>query len=139
MLATPTGLHVTVDGKVGRPDAKVAASIARIAAQHRFARVSIGGETIVERAVPVLHTSGVDVTPPPGAFVQAVAEAENALAGAVLDRIGKPKRAADLFCGIGTFALALARRSRVSAFDSDGEFGCGPAGRCSSCQRTETN
>jgi 23S rRNA (uracil1939-C5)-methyltransferase len=121
VLATPTGLHVTVDGKVGRPDAKVAASIARIAAQHRFARVSIGGETIVERAVPVLHTSGDRVTPPPGAFVQAVAEAENALAGAVLDRIGKPKRAADLFCGIGTFALALARRSRVSAFDSDGE------------------
>jgi 23S rRNA (uracil1939-C5)-methyltransferase len=28
---------------------------------------------------------------------------------------------ADLFCGIGTFALALALRSRVSAFDNDRE------------------
>jgi 23S rRNA (uracil1939-C5)-methyltransferase len=112
---------VAVDGKVRRPDARAATSIARIAAQHRCARVSIGGEMIVERAAPVLHMSGIDVTPPPGAFVQAVAEAESALAGAVLDRIGKPKRAADLFCGIGTFALALARGSRVSAFDSDGE------------------
>ena len=36
-----------------------------------------------------------------------------------IDRIGRPKRAADLFCGLGTFALALARRSRVAAFDSD--------------------
>jgi 23S rRNA (uracil1939-C5)-methyltransferase len=121
VLATQAGLDVTVDGKVGRPDAKAAASIARIAARHRLARVSIGGETIVERAVPMLLTSGVDVTPPPGGFVQAVAEAESALAGAVLARIGKPKRVADLFCGIGTFALALALRSRVSAFDNDRE------------------
>jgi 23S rRNA (uracil1939-C5)-methyltransferase len=121
VLATRAGLDVAVDGKVGRPDAKAAASIARIAAQYRMARVSIGGETIVGRAVPVLVTSGVDVTPPPGGFVQAVAEAESALADAVLARIGKPKRVADLFCGIGTFALALARKSRVSAFDSDGE------------------
>jgi 23S rRNA (uracil1939-C5)-methyltransferase len=121
VLATQAGLDVAVDGKVGRPDAKAGASIARIAAQNRCARVSIGGETIVERAVPVLHTAGVDVTPPPGAFVQAVTEAESALAGAVLARIGKPKRAADLFCGIGTFAFALARGSRVSAFDSDSE------------------
>ena len=48
-----------------------------------------------------------------------MAAAEGALASAVLERIGKPKRAADLFCGIGTFALAMARRSRVTAFDSD--------------------
>jgi 23S rRNA (uracil1939-C5)-methyltransferase len=122
VLATPAGLDVAVDGKVGRPDAKAAASIARIAAQHRLARISIGGETIVERSAPVLRTSGVDVTMPPGAFVQAVAEAEEALVRAVLDRIGKPKRTADLFCGVGTFAFALARRGRVSAFDSDSEL-----------------
>jgi 23S rRNA (uracil1939-C5)-methyltransferase len=67
----------------------------------------------------VLKTSGVDIVPPPGAFVQAVAQAEDALANAVLDRIGTPKRAADLFCGLGRFAFALARRSPVSAFDSD--------------------
>jgi len=67
----------------------------------------------------VLQTSGVNVVPPPGVFVQAVAQAEDAMANAVMERIGRPKRAADLFCGLGAFTLALARRSRVSAFDSD--------------------
>jgi 23S rRNA (uracil1939-C5)-methyltransferase len=119
VLATPAGLDVAVDGKIGRADARAAAALARIAAQFGLARITLGGETIIERASPVLQTSGVDVLPPPGAFVQAVAAAEGALVSAVLDRIGKPKRAADLFCGVGTFTLAMARRSRVTAFDSD--------------------
>jgi 23S rRNA (uracil1939-C5)-methyltransferase len=33
--------------------------------------------------------------------------------------LGKPKRVADLFCGVGTFTFALARRARVLALDSD--------------------
>src|SRR5262249_8995942 len=53
------------------------------------------------------------------AFLQAVGEAEEAMVGAVLAQAGKPKHAADLFCGIGTFALALARICRVIALDSD--------------------
>jgi 23S rRNA (uracil1939-C5)-methyltransferase len=93
--------------------------MARISAERGFARITLAGETIVERGSAVVQTSGVDVLPPPGAFVQAVAQAEAALVNAVIDRIGRPKRVADLFCGIGTFAFALARRSRVSAFDSD--------------------
>ena len=119
VLATPAGLDVSVDGKVRRADARAAAGLARIARQSGLARISIGNETLIERAAPVLRTSGVDVAPPPGAFVQAVAAAEDALVSAVLERIGKPKRTADLFCGVGTFAMAMARRSRVTAFDSD--------------------
>lgn len=119
VLATPAGLDVSVDGKFPSPNARAAAAFARIAAEHNFARITLASETIVERASTALQTSGVGVVPPPGAFVQAVAQAEDALANAVLDRIGRPKRVADLFCGIGTFAFALARRSRVSAFDSD--------------------
>lgn len=119
VLATPAGLDVTVDGKVRRADARTAAGLGRIAGQSGLARLTLGGETIIERASPVLQTSGVDVVPPPGAFVQAVAAAEDALVSGVLERIGKPKRTADLFCGIGTFALGIARRSRVTAYDSD--------------------
>ena len=119
VLATPAGLDVSVEGKLRSPNAKTAAAMAQIAADHRLARITLSGETIIERASPVLQTSGVGVVPPPGAFVQAVAQAEDALAAAVLDRIGRPKRATDLFCGLGTFAFALARRSRVAAFDSD--------------------
>jgi 23S rRNA (uracil1939-C5)-methyltransferase len=119
VLATPAGLDVSVEGKLRAPSAKAAAAMARISAERGFARITMAGETIVERGSAVVQTSGVDVLPPPGAFVQAVAQAEAALVNAVIDRIDRPKRVADLFCGIGTFAFALARRSRVSAFDSD--------------------
>ena len=56
---------------------------------------------------------------PPGAFLQATAEGEAALAKLVLEHVGEAKRVADLFCGIGTFALRLAERARVSAADSE--------------------
>jgi 23S rRNA (uracil1939-C5)-methyltransferase len=119
VLATPAGLDVSVEGKFRSPNASAAAAMARIAADHRFARITLSGETIIERSSPMLQASGVGVVPPPGAFVQAVAQAEDALAAAVMERIGRPKRTADLFCGLGTFAFALGARSRVAAFDSD--------------------
>ena len=36
-----------------------------------------------------------------------------------LEHVGAAKRVADLFCGIGTFALRLAERARVTAADSE--------------------
>ena len=56
---------------------------------------------------------------PPGAFLQATAEGEAALARLVIEHVGDAKRVADLFCGIGTFALRLAERARVTAADSE--------------------
>ncbi len=60
---------------------------------------------------------------PPGAFLQATAEGEATLARLVTAHIGagkKIKRVADLFSGIGTFALRLAETARVTAIDSEG-------------------
>jgi 23S rRNA (uracil1939-C5)-methyltransferase len=37
----------------------------------------------------------------------------------VVAAIGKAKRVADLFCGVGTFAFPLARKARVLAVDGD--------------------
>ena len=56
---------------------------------------------------------------PPGAFLQATAEGETTLARLVTGHVGTAKRVADLFAGIGTFALRLAERARVSAADSE--------------------
>ncbi len=56
---------------------------------------------------------------PPAAFLQATAEGEATLARLVLDHVGDAKRVADLFCGIGTFALRLAERARVTAADNE--------------------
>jgi 23S rRNA (uracil1939-C5)-methyltransferase len=51
--------------------------------------------------------------------LQATATAENALAALVFEYAGSAKNVADLFCGVGPFALRLAKTARVTAADSD--------------------
>jgi 23S rRNA (uracil1939-C5)-methyltransferase len=97
--------------------------LARIATQHGLARVTVDGEVLVELVRPRLRMGEADLAVPPGAFVQAVRQSEEMmrdLAVAALDSApGHSGRMADLFCGVGTFTLALARRDRVLAVDSD--------------------
>ncbi len=119
VLLAPNGLDVTADGAGVRLDARAAAELARLAATHGIVRICVDGETIVERAKPALAMGGVDVVPPPGAFVQAVTPAEAAMVGCILAAAGKAKRVADLFCGVGTFTFPLARRARVLAIDGE--------------------
>ena len=121
VLLTPVGLDVTADGTGTRLGAKIAAELARLAADHGIVRICVDGETIVERARPALAMGGASVEPPPGAFVQAVAEAESEMIRLVVAAAAKAKRVADLFCGIGTFTFPLARRARVLAVDSEEE------------------
>lgn len=84
-----------------------------------LARLSVDGEIVVEPKKPVIMVDDIAVAPPPGAFLQAVEEAEHAMAGLVGDHLGKAKRVADLFAGIGTFALRLAKGRDVHAVEGD--------------------
>jgi 23S rRNA (uracil1939-C5)-methyltransferase len=56
---------------------------------------------------------------PPASFLQATEAAEAILAGLVTQALAGCRRVADLFCGIGPFALRLAEVAAVRAFDSD--------------------
>jgi 23S rRNA (uracil1939-C5)-methyltransferase len=56
---------------------------------------------------------------PPGAFLQATALGEAVLSRLVVDSCSGADRIADLFAGVGTFALRLAAHARVFAFDED--------------------
>jgi 23S rRNA (uracil1939-C5)-methyltransferase len=56
---------------------------------------------------------------PPGGFLQATAEGEATLARLVSGYAGDASTIADLFAGVGPFALRLAERARVIAADSD--------------------
>jgi 23S rRNA (uracil1939-C5)-methyltransferase len=120
VLMTRSGLDIAIeDSNSGPLDTATAAELAQLAAQHGLARISRNGNVIIERAKPVLAMGGAGVSPPPGAFVQAVAEAETEMVHLVVAGAGKAKRIADLFCGIGTFTLPLAHHARVLAVDGD--------------------
>lgn len=118
VTATETGLDIELReaGKL-TDDARQAAS--RFAIGAGFARVSVDGEVVIEPKKPVLLAGDVAVNPPPGAFAQAVAHAEGAMATLVTDHLRRAKNVADLFCGWGTFALRLAKRSQVHAVEAD--------------------
>jgi 23S rRNA (uracil1939-C5)-methyltransferase len=80
------------------------------AARHGLARLSldqgIGPETIYEPAPASITLSGTRVLFPVGGFLQATADGEAALVAAVRDAVGGVAPTADLFAGVGTFALA---------------------------------
>ncbi len=59
------------------------------------------------------------MTLPPGAFLQATVAGEEALASRVLAAVGSARKIADLFCGVGTFALRLASTHAVDAYDTE--------------------
>ncbi|MEM9879842.1 MAG: methyltransferase, partial [Pseudomonadota bacterium] len=54
---------------------------------------------------------------PVGAFLQATPQGEAAIVDAVLDRVIGRSNVADLFSGIGTISLALAKHAKVAAFE----------------------
>jgi len=93
--------------------------LARLAATHKLARLTRHGELIAQRATPTVMVGRAHVTLPPGSFLQATAAGELALARLVQDHVDSAKVLADLFCGLGPFALRLAERARVMAFDAD--------------------
>ena len=83
------------------------------------ARLALDKEMILLRQQPSVTMGASEVELPIGSFLQATAEAEEVLAEYVLAAVGSTKSVADLFCGIGPFALRLAKRAPVYAADSD--------------------
>jgi len=83
------------------------------------ARLALEGEMVLLRQSPTITMGRAEVDLPIGSFLQATATAEEVLADYVVAAVGKVKSVADLFCGIGPFALRLAEKSAVYAADSD--------------------
>jgi 23S rRNA (uracil1939-C5)-methyltransferase len=119
VLATPAGLDVRMMFTHGGSVRKDHPRMAALAARHGFARLTVEQDTLVQSRRPLLTFGSVEVEPPPGAFVQAVPQAEAVMVRLVVAAAGKAKRVADLFCGIGTFTFALARHARVLALDHE--------------------
>ena len=81
------------------------------AGEQRLTRLSIdrglGAEAFYEPEPATVTLSGIPVAFPMGSFLQATADGEAALVGAVREAIGEARQTADLFAGLGTFALAV--------------------------------
>ena len=114
--ATVTGLDVAIrtEKKQARAD-----RVSPLVARFKLARLSLNGEMVLQAQPPIIAMGKASVELPINSFLQATETAENLLSEYVVNAIGKAKTVADLFCGMGPFALRLAEQRPVSAFDSD--------------------
>ncbi|MBA2127300.1 class I SAM-dependent RNA methyltransferase [Hyphomicrobium methylovorum] len=119
VTATEGGLDVSVEGTERRLTPDIRSKLALEANKMGLARLVIGGDDVCQMLPPVLKFGTAEVVLPPGAFVQAVAEAEREIAARIVAAVGKVKTVADLFSGLGAFTFPLAQRAKVSAFDGD--------------------
>ncbi|MBV8686360.1 MAG: class I SAM-dependent RNA methyltransferase [Alphaproteobacteria bacterium] len=100
--------------KVAADGLEAAEALSAFAERHRLARLAVddgyGAQTRWEPEPVTVTLGGVAVALPHGAFLQATAEGEAALVAAVREAVGGASTVADLFAGLGTFALAMGKR-----------------------------
>ncbi len=116
VTALDDGLDVDVHGS-GEPPEEMRRALVDLAGRLELVRLSIHGTTLIVTRPPRLTIGPALVEPPPGAFLQATRAGEEALAALVLERIGKARRVADLYAGVGTFTHPLAQRAQVHAVE----------------------
>ncbi|MET3927347.1 TRAM domain-containing protein [Devosia sp. 2618] len=114
--ATLTGIDVAIrtEKKQARQD-----RVAPLVNRFKLARLSLNGELVLQAQPAIIEMGKARVEMPIGSFLQATAAAEQVLADYVLNAVGKAKTVADLFCGMGPFALRLAEQRPVFATDND--------------------
>ncbi|GGC23608.1 putative RNA methyltransferase [Novosphingobium marinum] len=85
-----------------------------------------GPEAMWEPNPVTVSLAGTSVPYPPGAFLQATADGEAALAEAAREWLDGSETVADLFSGLGTFAFALAGPAKVLAAEAarDAHLAC---------------
>jgi 23S rRNA (uracil1939-C5)-methyltransferase len=116
LTAADNGIDASVKVERKAPDSAVHDLASRIRGLIRF---SVNGEPIATWAAPYVTMGRAKVALPPVSFLQATGAGEVALAERVIAACGKSGTVADLFCGLGPFALRLAEGVSVSAFDND--------------------
>ena len=109
MTVVDQGVDVSLKGV--EPDGLAAMeALTAFCESQRLARLSVdqgfGAETIYEPTPATVILSGVPVAFPVGGFLQATADGEEALVNDVKGAVDDARRIADLFAGLGTFALA---------------------------------
>ena len=107
------GVDLLLDG-VSAEGLAAAEAMTAFASEQGLARLALddglGAQTVWEPAPVTVTLGGVPVPLPHRAFLQATADGEAALVAAVRSATSGAATVADLFAGLGTFALALPGR-----------------------------
>ncbi|PKP98412.1 MAG: RNA methyltransferase [Alphaproteobacteria bacterium HGW-Alphaproteobacteria-13] len=118
LQALDQGAEVVLEG-VRAEGLDAAMALQDFAGAHALARLAIdqgdGLETIWQPEPPTVHFGAIAVEVPPFAFLQATAAGQAALVDAVTHAIGEAKAVADLFAGVGTFALSVQEGRKIYA------------------------
>lgn len=125
MTLTDQGVDLLIEN-AGTEDVKdglaMAENLSVFAQENKLARLSIdegfGAQTRYEPEPVTVTFGGVAVGAPPFAFLQATQDGEAALVGAVRDALKEARTIADLFSGLGTFALSLGEGRAVYAAEA---------------------
>jgi 23S rRNA (uracil1939-C5)-methyltransferase len=112
--AADNGIDVDIATRRRRPS-----ELASLVHAENLARLSLNREPLVTRIPPEILIAKTRLRLPAGVFLQATKAGEQTLAALVIENLGKAKKVADLFSGVGVFALRLAAASQVYAADSD--------------------
>jgi 23S rRNA (uracil1939-C5)-methyltransferase len=118
---TPTGLDVDVRGagKVERFERRGLERLSHLAEAAGIGRLTLHGHTAISRVSPRVKMGQAIVAIPAGGFLQATRAGEDALVAKVLEWTEGSKHVADLFAGLGTFALRLKDTAQVTAIEAD--------------------
>ncbi len=118
VTASDAGLDIDVRGSGPLPP-HLTAALARLAGQRDIARLTRHSELIAQFRAPTVRMGKAIVHLPPAAFLQATAEGEAVLARLVVKASASAANVADLFAGVGPFALRLAETAQLFAVDDD--------------------
>lgn len=120
MIATLGQNGVTVDA-TGRSPGSSRHQVEKLwDATEPFWKVTLNDELAsMDHGDDVIESGGYEIFVPPGAFLQATSEAEAALIEHAVEFLKHCKSCVDLFCGIGTFTLPLAKFATVLAVEAE--------------------
>jgi len=132
MTLADQGVDLLLEG-ISADGLEAAEGMIAFARDQKLARLALddgfGPQTIWEPEPATVTLGGTPVALPHGAFLQATAEGEASLVAAVREAVAGAAVVADLFAGLGTFALALDAKVYAAEGARDSALALKAAGR----------